>query len=236
MWNNIYSKMQQWLAIAKEWFAIAKNWVIQRKEWVIIGATGVLAVALIVGVIFVIVDKTSEDDPHRETTTGSWQEATDQTYDTEEGTAPQSGAEDTTAPSATDETTAPEETTESTGTESTKPTEKDPVQDSNDSSGTGFTDQAPPTTPVTPSTPTTPETPEQTTPPPTETMAPEKPVEEYTYQEYMALESSEKTKFFHKFPSLGAFNRWYNAAKKAYDEEKFVIGDSNIDLGELLDP
>lgn len=61
-----------------------------------------------------------------------------------------------------------------------------------------------------------------------------KPYDQYTYKEYMALTSAEKAQFYKGFPSLRAFNRWYNDAKTAADEEKVVIGNNSIDLGDLL--
>lgn len=61
-----------------------------------------------------------------------------------------------------------------------------------------------------------------------------KPYDQYTYKEYMALTSAEKAQFYKGFPSLRAFNRWYNDAKIAADEEKVVIGNNSIDLGDLL--
>lgn len=229
MWNNISSKMKQWLAVVRQW-------IVTYKDWVILATAGVLAVALVVGVVLVILDKTSENDPIPGTTVGAQTESIQQTTG-EEVTKP-FAEQETTVPTASQETTMPDETdgtTETTGTEETTSGDKNTSQSGNGSSGTGFTDDAPqgPTTTVTPSTPTTPE---ETEPEPTETMAPEKPVQEYTYKEYMALSKSEKTAFYKKFPSLGDFNRWYNAAKKAHDDEKLVIGDSNIDLGDLINP
>lgn len=61
-----------------------------------------------------------------------------------------------------------------------------------------------------------------------------KPYDQYTYKEYMDLTSAEKVTFYKGFSSLTAFNRWYNAAKKAADDEKFVIGDNSINLDQLL--
>lgn len=61
-----------------------------------------------------------------------------------------------------------------------------------------------------------------------------KPLDQYTYQEYMDLTSEEKGQFYRSFPSLAAFNRWYTAAKEAADEEKVVIGNNSVDLGQLL--
>lgn len=236
MWNNIYTKMKQWLIVAKQWLVVAKQWIITYKDWVILGTAGVLAVALVVGVVLVIIGKTGGNDPVPGTTVGIQTESTQQATG-EEITKP-SAEQETTDPAATQETTMPDKTdstTETTGTEQTTSGDKNTNQNGNSSSGTGFTDDVPqgPTTTVTPSNPTTPK---ETEPEPTETMAPGKPVQEYTYKEYMALSKSEKTAFYKKFPTLGDFNRWYNAAKKAHDDEKLVIGDSNIDLGDLLKP
>lgn len=220
MWNNINFKV-------KQWFAVVRQWVVTYKDWVILASAGVLAVALVVGVVLVIMGKSDGNDPVPGTTVGTQTESTQQTT-----------GEKATEPLGTQETTMPDETdstTETTGTEETTSADKNTNQNGNSSSGTGFTDNAPlgPTTTVTPSTPAAPE---ETEPEPTETMAPGKPVQEYTYKEYVALSKSEKAAFYKKFPSLGDFNRWYNAAKKAYDEEKMVIGDSSIDLGELIKP
>ncbi len=63
---------------------------------------------------------------------------------------------------------------------------------------------------------------------------PDKAFSDYTLQEYQNLTAQEQKEFFNSFPSLKAFNQWYNAAKKAADEEKLVIGDNSIDLGNLL--
>lgn len=222
MWNNVFSKMKQW--------------VVTYKDWIILGTAGVLAVALVVGVVLVIVGKTGGNDPVPGTTVGIQMESTQQTTG-EEVTKP-SAEQETTVPTASQETTMPDETdgtTETTGTEETTSGDKNTSQSGNGSSGTGFTDDAPqgPTTTVTPSTPTTPE---ETEPEPTETMAPGKPVQEYTYSEYEDLADSEKLAFYKAFPSLSDFNRWYNAARKAHDDEKLVIGDGNINLGELIKP
>ena len=259
MWNNIYTKMKQWLIVAKQWLVVAKQWlvvakqwlvvarqwIITYKDWVILGTAGVLAVALVVGVVLVIIGKTGGNDPVSGTTVGIQTESTQQATgeeitkpSAEQETTDPAATQETTDPAATQETTMPDKTdstTETTGTEQTTSGDKNTNQNGNSSSGTGFTDDVPqgPTTTVTPSNPTTPK---ETEPEPTETMAPGKPVQEYTYKEYMALSKSEKTAFYKKFPTLGDFNRWYNAAKKAHDDEKLVIGDSNIDLGDLLKP
>lgn len=63
---------------------------------------------------------------------------------------------------------------------------------------------------------------------------PDKAFSDYTLEEYKNLTAQEQKQFFDSFPSLKAFNQWYNAAKKAADEEKVVIGDQSIDLGNLL--
>lgn len=225
-----------------------------KKEWIIIGAVIVLAISLVAGVIALITGSSEPDGPDSETTSGSHLEANGQTAGEE--TVAAGAAEETTVPDTTEETTdstkpsdsgTPGTTTpsgEAVDTDSTTPPQSSSGQGNaeqgsvgqDSSSGTGFEDspQSGPETAVT-TPPVTTAPPEETEPIPTETMAPDKPVEEYTYKEYMNLSSSEKTAFFYKFPSLGAFNRWYNAAKAAADDEKLVIGNNSIDLNELLE-
>ena len=72
-------------------------------------------------------------------------------------------------------------------------------------------------------------------PDPTNPTNPSQPAEKtyLTYEEYIALSGAEQNAYCQSFPSLRAFNDWYNAAKKAYDEAqpKETIGpDGNINL------
>lgn len=55
----------------------------------------------------------------------------------------------------------------------------------------------------------------------------------WTYEYYRSRTGQEQMEYFYTFPSVSAFNEWYNAAKKAYDEAhpKETIGpDGIIDL------
>ena len=56
-----------------------------------------------------------------------------------------------------------------------------------------------------------------------------------TYESYIALSGEKQMEYFYTFPDGAAFNEWYNAAKKAYEEAhpKETIGpDGNINLGD----
>ena len=87
--------------------------------------------------------------------------------------------------------------------------------------------------------PTTPEeTPSETpTNPTAPTMDPNAPQLDadgyWTYEYYISRSGEEQMAYYKTFPSMEAFNAWYNRAKKAYDEAhpKETIGpDGNIVL------
>lgn len=87
--------------------------------------------------------------------------------------------------------------------------------------------------------PTTPEEdPQATTNPTTPTMDPNAPQLDadgyWTYEYYITRTGEEQMAYYKTFPSMEAFNQWYNRAKKAYDEAhpKETIGpDGSIVLG-----
>lgn len=200
------------------------------------GGVGLLSITMLVGVIVLLTGGHQPEIP--DTTTGVQSETTG----TVQTDPVETTADDvTTAPDSTEETTGEaDETTAPSGESTETTTAPKDEQQTGDTPGIGFGD-TPPTGPISPSTPTDPSTPTpppttEPEPTPTETMEPGKPVEDYTYEEYMALSPSEKNAFFYKFPSLAAFNQWYNAAKDAYDDEKLVIGDGNINLDDLMNP
>lgn len=80
-------------------------------------------------------------------------------------------------------------------------------------------------------TPTTP-TPKPTTPTPS--TGPELDENGYwTYEYYISRSGEEQMAYYRTFPSMAAFNKWYNEAKAEYDRQhpKETIGpDGNIDL------
>ena len=124
------------------------------------------------------------------------------------------GAEE--VPTTTAGTTAGTgETTQPGGNGQTQPTQG---QQGTDPTGS-TTDSTPPSDPTNPTNPTDPSQPAEKT--------------YLTYEEYIALSGAEQNAYCQSFPSLRAFNDWYNAAKKAYDEAqpKETIGpDGNINL------
>ncbi len=226
-------------------------------DWIVLAVVCTLVVLLIASVGAVVAINMPDNDPYQDTSANVSGETTlpEETTAGEETT----GTEDTTLPDGTQETTVPEQDqeqtdpTESTGggqtpTDPQKPTTGSTGQGSGTTDGpsveVGFTDN--PQLPTTGDTQTT-TPPVVTTPPdgddvveeitpPTGVVPPDpsKPVSEYTLAEYKALTPAQQKAFFAQFPSLKAFNQWYNAAKAADDANKLVIGDNSIDLGELM--
>lgn len=86
-----------------------------------------------------------------------------------------------------------------------------------------------PTDPATPTTPA-PTTPAPTTPP-SDTAGPELDADgHWTYEYYVSRTGDEQYAYMQTFPSLRAFNDWYNAAKAAYDaaQPKETIGADGV--------
>lgn len=212
-----------------------------KKEWIMWGVIGLLAVALIIGVIALtsavnnISVPPSETDPTIATTTQG----------TEESTVPM---DDTTVPG--EQTTAPEETTLPNGeketTESTEQTEDgagpatDPTEESEEN-GFGERDPVKPTDPTKPkdepTEPTTKPSQEETTP----TTQPESTTpttkEEMTFRDYEAMTTEEQLAFANTFPSRSDFLNWYKEKKKEYEDsqKEVIMGPGNsIDIGELI--
>lgn len=87
-----------------------------------------------------------------------------------------------------------------------------------------------PTNPTTPNNPTTPVIPTTPAPGPAE---PELDTDgRWTYEYYISRTGEEQMAYYDTFPSMKEFNKWYNAAKAAYDaaHPKETIVDGNITL------
>lgn len=58
-----------------------------------------------------------------------------------------------------------------------------------------------------------------------------------TYEEYIAMTGAEQKAFYNSFDSKDDYFKWYNAAKKAYDNDEnniIIGGDGSVDLGDIL--
>ncbi len=202
-----------------------------KKEWIIWAVIGLLAIALVVGVVVLsnATIHTPTPPPNTKPTTEAMTQGTEETTGDTQGstTGPE---EQTTVPDET--TTAPEEETMSQ--ETTDPTEDTTTPPKQEGEGNGFEERDP----VKPTKPTEDKSEEETTAPttqPEETDPPTK--EEMTYKEYLALTTEEQLAFRKTFPSNNAFKNWYLAAKKKYEDsqEQVTMGPGNsIDLGELI--
>ncbi len=205
-----------------------------KKEWITLGGAGLLAIALIVGVIAVTNGVKTKPG------SGSSAESTAQTLDGTQNTADQTKpADETTGPEqeTSDGTTAP--TGETVDIDSTDGTTSGANDDSGGSGGFGERnpDNSDPAKPTNPQPkPTDPAQPGQTDPTQPESTEPTTK-EEMTYKAYMALSENEKIDFQNLFSSRAAFLNWYNAAKKVYDDSKnkVTIGDGeSIDLEDYI--
>ena len=210
-----------------------------KKEWIIWAVIGLLAAALVVGVIALTnaLNYTPAPSPDTNPSTDSVAQETEETtkepqVDTTVSEEQTTGTEET--------TTVPKEATE--GQETTDPTEDTTIPPEKETEGNGFGERDPskPTTPnqenTDPQKPTKP-TEEETTAPtqPDETTPTTK--EEMTYKEYLKLSTEEQIAFRNSFSSGNAFKKWYTTAKKAYEDsqQKLVIGpDGGLDIGDFI--
>lgn len=58
-----------------------------------------------------------------------------------------------------------------------------------------------------------------------------------TLEEYLAMTGAEQTAFYNSFDSKDDYFKWYNAAKKAHDNDEnniIIGGDNSVDLGDIL--
>lgn len=197
-----------------------------KKEWITLGGAGLLAIALIVGVIAVTNGVKTKPG------SGSSAESTAQTLDGTQNTADQTKpADETTGPEqeTSDGTTAP--TGETVDIDSTDGTTSGANDDSGGSGGFGERnpDNSDPTKPTNPQPkPTDPTQPESTEP---------TTKEEMTYKAYLALSTDEQIAFRNTFSSKSAFETWYKAAEAAYEaaQNKVTIGNGeSIDLEDYI--
>ena len=93
-----------------------------------------------------------------------------------------------------------------------------------------------PSTPSTPSAPSTPSTPSTPSVPST----PGQSNTSYTYEDYLSWTPAQRESHMNSFNGdYAAYFAWYNAAETAYKEaqaENDIVGDGDLDLGELMKP
>ena len=220
-----------------------------KREWIIWGVVGLLAVALIIGVVALTNAINTISAPAEEPTptTESTSPIEDTTGQTEDTTVPE---EETTLPEET--TSVPEE--ETTSQENTDPTEG-ATKPTEETEGNGFGERDPvkPTDPTKPKDETTQPTtkPSQDTTKPTtqpESTVPDsgsnstmfgKTLEQYTYKEYLELEKKGFGLAFREWVESHGLNwkTWYLEKKQEYEDSqnKVTMGPGNsIDIGELI--